>query len=153
MNAFAAALTALLFVSSAMATPPAPLNCSQCTDLKKIEDLVRKPKEAKPDYDGLQLVATSIIQKMPDSKRRLTDAQVTRVVGMFDAIVDHDPAAAIVENNLDIVKANRSALDREIGKLPKDRAQRLQQAIKIGLGSENPNTGFEDDKPSSDHRK
>jgi len=109
--------------------------CSHCDELKNVEDQIRAGKSG-TDFDGLQLLATSIIDKMPGSKNNLTDAQAARIVGAIDASIARDPARAIIDNNIGRITANRAAFDREIAKLPKSRAEEIRNAINIVLGAD-----------------
>ncbi len=126
------------------ATPHLPLNCEFCDELKKVEMQMRTGKGTTSDFDAYQLLATSIIQKMTNAKLLLTDNQVERVVAVIDASLPHDPAKAIAENNLEVIKANRIAFNKYVSKLPKKRAEEVESAVSIALGMENPETGFEE---------
>lgn len=129
---FGAALSA--DAATATSTESNSNNCRGCVELKAIELQTRQEKsKKKPDFDSLQLAATAIIQTMPDEKKKLTPQQIDRVAAALDASIPNDPAASIVLNNIEIISANREAIDKALKKLPKANYDRITIAIEIAL--------------------
>lgn len=116
-------------------------SCDHCSELRAIEAETRKESKKKTfDVDALQLRATAVIQKMADKKRTLTPEQVRLILQVFLASVPHDPARAIIENNLDVITSNRTLFDNEIAKLPKTDSTSLREAIEISLSTDTEGT-------------
>ncbi len=133
MKLIACALIVLSF-NQALATEN---SCDHCSELRAVETETRKESKKKTfDVDALQLRATAIIQKMTDKKKPLTSEQVRLILQTFLASITHDPARAIIENNIDAIQSNRSLFDHEIAKLPKADSTALREAIDISLSTD-----------------
>lgn len=119
----------------------APNTCYQCAELKAIiAETKSETRKKKFDIDALQLRASAVIHSMATKSKIVTPEQIAVIVDAFAASVPHDPAAAIIENNIEIITANRAAFDAQIAKLPKAQATELKETIAIALSTDTEGT-------------
>ena len=131
----------IAFLSLSSLNSHAKESCVHCSDLTSVVNETKKEsKKKKFDVDALQLRATAVIQQMPDAKKVVTPEQIRVILQAFLASIPHDPARAIIENNIEIVKDNRDAFNAEIAKLPKEKGDDLKEAIAISISADTEGT-------------
>lgn len=85
------------------------------------------------ERNGLQREATAIIQKMPVTGKKLSDAQIKAMTELLSIAEPVDPAHAMIENNQEIIKANLPKFKSEISKLPKAEQESILSALETVL--------------------
>lgn len=107
--------------------------CKGCLELSQITEQY-KAMGLKGDFIPLQLKASEIIKSMPDAKNKLSEAQVAKVVEVLRVAILPDPGRSIVQNNIDILDANLSAIRKAVKKIPKAEADEIITSIAVAAG-------------------
>lgn len=135
------ALQLALFVTSARAaSPPAQsaavqssphaTTCTECAELATIvKEYKAQASAAKPAYAKLEAHAVTVVQKMTEKSKTLSAEQLDAYFEVLRYATPVDPGAVFVEDTIDIVRANRAAIDAKIKKLPSREASPLEDAL------------------------
>lgn len=107
--------------------------CKGCLELSQITEQY-KALGLKGDFIPLQLKATEIIKSMPDAKNKLSEAQIAKVIDVLRVAILPDPGRSIVQNNIDILDANLSAIRKAVKKIPKVEADEIITSIAVAAG-------------------
>lgn len=107
--------------------------CKGCLELSQITEQY-KAMGLKGDFIPLQLKASEIIKSMPDAKNKLSEAQIAKVVEVLRVAILPDPGRSIVQNNIDILDANLSAIRKALKKIPKAEADEIITSIAVAAG-------------------
>lgn len=83
----------------------------------------------------LQREASVVIRKMPDQMNHLSDKQITALTNLLSIAVPVDPTSAIVQNNVEVIKANLLKLKAEISKLPENERHQVLDSIDLHVES------------------
>lgn len=118
-------------VAKSMAKPE--VACKGCEELTQITAQY-KAIGLRGDFIPLQLKATEVIKGMPNEKNKLTDAQVAKVVEVLRVAILPDPGRSIVQNNIDILDANLTAIRKAVKSLPKVEAEEIITSIAVAAG-------------------
>lgn len=123
-------MTLLLPVLFTLLSQNAHAACTECAELSSIvKDYKSQLSAAKPDYPKLEARAVLVVQKMTTKSKSLSAEQLDSYFEVLRYAVANDPGAVFAEDTIDIVRANRTAIDVKIKKLPSREASSLTDAL------------------------
>jgi hypothetical protein len=119
------ALQIALLVTNAHAA-----TCAECQELATIvKDYKAQASTAKPAYAKLEGRAVTVVQKMTEKSKTLSAEQLDAYFEVLRYATPVDPGAVFVEDTIDVIRANRAAIDTKIKKLPSQEASHLEDAL------------------------
>ena len=83
----------------------------------------------KPNFPALEAKAVIVVQKMTAKSKVLNTEQLDAYFEVLRYAVPNDPGAIFAEDTIDVIRANRKAIDAKIKKLPSQEASHLDDAL------------------------
>ncbi len=125
-------LFVLAFASFAHASDKEGVKDLQAIHADYVKLAQKKDAAADSERNKLQHEVTSVINRISDAKtKKLSNSQIRAFASVIAEAVPRDPIAGVIGNNLEVMRANRKALDREFARLPKAKRKRINEAIKV----------------------
>ncbi len=104
--------------------------CLECNELNTIvKEYKHEMSEEKPAYPKLEAKAVLVVRRMTEKSKVLSADRLSAYVDVLRMATPVDPGAIFIEDTIDVIQANRKAIDAKIKKLPSPEARSLEDKI------------------------
>jgi hypothetical protein len=113
---------------------------SNCLSCEKILNYAKEYKieseKEKPNYNKIQIKASLYIMELFKKNPKLNAEQIKAYVQLLSTDTPVDPGRDFIANTFDAIAKNRTEIEVEIKKLPKEEAKDLLEAIEISFSDD-----------------
>jgi len=127
----------LVFVWGSAEAAPA-VSCAGCEKLKTVADKLSTVslRDEKRIHDVLEAASKAILELPKSNGQRLTRAQVHETVLLLSKVVKLDKLNMVLQDVIEVVKANKVDIDAEVKRLPREDGKLLATSIVFVLAEE-----------------